>query len=116
MVMALAVAATAAGATTAMAGDSPAAGEGPAPFARHFVQEAVAGNAFEIRAGTLAGRQATSQAVRQLARQIVSDHQKAQAQIRAAAKELGITLPGRPTPVQVWLLQEVARTAGGGDS
>lgn len=61
-----------------------------------FVMEAAEGGQMEVELGELAGRKATSDAVRQFGQRMVADHSKANQELAQLAASKGVELPGRP--------------------
>jgi putative membrane protein len=73
----------------------PAALEAAMPAAtKTFVKKAGITNLFEIQAGMIAEQKTDNNKVQDYAKMIVSDHQKAQNELKAAAKDInGVTVP-----------------------
>lgn len=98
-----------------MVAAQPAATSPSAAFDKHFVMEAAQGNYFEVGAGRLATQNAAS-AVCKAGKALASDHQRAQTALRGVGRQLKAAFPRAPSPVQSWLLAELASTVakGGG--
>ena len=60
-----------------------------------FIKQVIEGNLAEIQAGQLAEKQASSADVKSLAQQLVSDHQAANDEATALAKQSGIPVPAQ---------------------
>ncbi|PFG41133.1 putative membrane protein [Georgenia soli] len=69
-------------------------------------------NLAEIAAGTAAQEQAASEDVRQMGAMLIADHQKLDADLTAAAQQLGVQLPDAPSPEQQAALAEVKAKQG----
>jgi putative membrane protein len=69
-------------------------------------------NLTEIAAGNAAAAQATTDAVRQLGQMFVTMHTQLDADLTAAADQLGVTLPDSPTPAQQQTLATVQAQQG----
>jgi putative membrane protein len=70
------------------------------------------GNLAEIAAGQAAVAQASTDTVRHLGQMLIDDHTTLDANLTAAATQLGVTLPGSPTPEQQAELASVASKTG----
>ncbi|MGC5075808.1 DUF4142 domain-containing protein [Agrococcus sp. DT81.2] len=77
-----------------------------------WMQAAHQSNLAEIAAGTSAQERGASDAVREMGAQLVTDHQTLDANLTAAATELGVELPAEPTPEQQAALQQVEANTG----
>jgi putative membrane protein len=97
-------AAVAAVAVVLMAGSVSAA---PSEQDSAWMAAAHQSNLSEIAAGNAAGAQATSETVRELGRMFVAMHTQLDADLTAAATQLGVTLPDAPTPAQQQTLASV---------
>src|SRR4051812_24582853 len=69
-------------------------------------------NLTEIAAGNAAAAQATTDKVRQLGEMFVTMHTQLDADLTAAADQLGVTLPDSPTPAQQQTLATVQAQQG----
>lgn len=67
---------------------------------RAFMTEAATGGMAEVEMGRLAATKATSAAVKRFGRRMVTDHSKANAELKRLAKQKGVTLPTDLTPEQ----------------
>jgi putative membrane protein len=79
---------------------------------RTFLVRAHQGNLAEIAAGRLALAKSQNTDVRHIARRLIADHTKLDAQIRAAAKRYHVTLPTQPSAKQMRQLKQVAHRSG----
>ncbi|MEU2116096.1 DUF4142 domain-containing protein [Streptomyces sp. NPDC016459] len=77
-----------------------------------FTKAAHQGNLAEIAAGQDAQANATSACVKEVGRVLVRDHGKLDADVKALAAKLGVTLPGAPTAEQKAELAAVRAKAG----
>jgi putative membrane protein len=69
-------------------------------------------NLTEIAAGKAAQQKATSQKVRGLGQMFIDDHTANDAKLKAAAKTLGVSLPGSPNAAQRSALASVSAKSG----
>ncbi|MFP3712291.1 DUF4142 domain-containing protein [Puerhibacterium sp. TATVAM-FAB25] len=69
-------------------------------------------NLAEIAAGQAALEQATTDAVREHGQMLIDDHTKLDADLTAAAEELGVELPSEPTEEQQQILASVTAQSG----
>jgi putative membrane protein len=67
---------------------------------RAFMIEAATGGMAEVEMGRLAARKATSAAVKRFGQRMVTDHSKANAELKRLAKRKGVALPTDLTPEQ----------------
>ncbi|MFD0319128.1 DUF4142 domain-containing protein [Streptomyces flavalbus] len=65
-----------------------------------FLVKAHQGNLAEIAAGQDAGKNATTDCVREVGATLVRDHTKLDSDVRTLAEKLGVTLPGAPSAEQ----------------
>jgi putative membrane protein len=79
--------------TPGAAGTSGAAESTVSAPDRNFVSEMLSGNQAEVELGQLAQRMASNQRVKDFGAMIVRDHQKANADLKTAAREAKIELP-----------------------
>ncbi|WP_159796979.1 DUF4142 domain-containing protein [Puerhibacterium puerhi] len=105
----LAVLAAAAGALLLAVGPATAA---PSEQDQEWMVVAHQGNLAEIAAGQAALQQATTDVVRQHGQMLVDDHTKLDADLTAAAEQLGVTLPSEPTEEQQQTLASVKAQSG----
>ncbi|MGW0549461.1 DUF4142 domain-containing protein [Streptomyces altiplanensis] len=77
-----------------------------------FVKAAHQGNLAEIAAGQDARKNATTACVKKVGAVLVRDHTKLDADVKALAAKLNVTLPGSPTPEQKKQLAAVRAKAG----
>ena len=63
---------------------------------RNFAMEAATGGIAEVQLGKLAQKNGESEAVKKFGQTMVSDHSKANTELEAIAKKLGIDLPKEP--------------------
>lgn len=70
------------------------------------------GNLAEIASGQAAVQQAATDDVRRLGQMLVDDHTTLDANLTAAAQQLGVTLPSTPTPEQQAGLASVTAQSG----
>jgi putative membrane protein len=67
------------------------------PSAQKFLTDAMQGDASEIKLGQLAQENAGNNGVRDFGKTLVTDHQKAQSQVKQAASSMGVTAADQPT-------------------
>jgi putative membrane protein len=79
---------------------------------RRWMIAAHQSNLTEIAAGTAAEREATTEKVRRLGTMFKQMHTQQDAQLRAAARTLGVDLPGAPNPQQRASLAAVTAKSG----
>jgi putative membrane protein len=98
----------------ALALPAAAADAATAPSAqdRAWMVAAHQSNLTEIAAGTAAQQKATTSKVRSLGAMFKQMHTQQDAQLRAAAKSLGVDLPGAPSPAQRAALAAVSAKSG----
>lgn len=77
-----------------------------------FLAAAHQGNLAEIASGEAAVAQATTDGVRQMGQQLITDHTALDTQLTAVAQQLGVTLPDAPSPAQQAALAEVTAETG----
>jgi putative membrane protein len=94
----------------ATAGAAPAAA--PSAQDRQWMVAAHQSNLTEIAAGKAAQQKATTAKVRNLGAMFIRDHTTLDAQVRAAAKSLGVRLPSTPNAQQRAALAAVAGKSG----
>ncbi|MFC8193510.1 DUF4142 domain-containing protein [Cellulomonas sp. NPDC057328] len=79
---------------------------------QEFLVAAHQGNLAEIAAGQAALAEAATPGVKEMGQQLVTDHTALDAQLTAVAQQLGVALPGTPTPEQQAALAEVQAEDG----
>ncbi|MCW2675959.1 MAG: hypothetical protein JWR70_999 [Modestobacter sp.] len=77
-----------------------------------WMQSIHQGNLAEIAAGNAAQRSATTTDVKQLGAEFVQQHTQLDSALTQAAQQLGVQLPGSPTPAQQQGLAAVQRNTG----
>ncbi|MEV0896517.1 DUF4142 domain-containing protein [Actinoplanes sp. NPDC049802] len=70
------------------------------------------GNLAQITAGRLAARKGDEKSVRKLGKRFAAYHRKLDAQVRAAAEELEVKLPGEPNSEQLTLNEQYRAASG----
>jgi putative membrane protein len=90
----------------------PGAQAAPSAQDQAWMTAAHQGNLAEIAAGQAAVAQASTDTVRELGQMLITDHTTLDANLTAAATELGITLPTAPSPEQQAELNAVAAKSG----
>lgn len=70
------------------------------PADRDFMTHAAAGGMAEVALGQLGNEKATSDAVKQFGGHMVTDHTKANDELKALAAKKSVDLPAEPTPAQ----------------
>jgi putative membrane protein len=91
---------------------APAALAAPSAQDQSWMAAAHQGNLAEIAAGQAAVAQASSDTVREFGQMLITDHTALDADLTAAAAQLGVTLPGSPTPEQQAELASVTAKTG----
>jgi putative membrane protein len=89
-----------------------AASAAPSAQDRTWMAAAHQSNLTEIAAGKDAQQKATSQRVKDLGAMFIQMHTALDADLTAAAKTLGVSLPGAPSPAQQATLKSVAAKSG----
>ncbi|GAA4593175.1 hypothetical protein GCM10023194_56820 [Planotetraspora phitsanulokensis] len=79
---------------------------------RTFLLEAHQGNLAEIKAGQLAQKQATTEAVRGMGARLIRDHEALDDEVRRVADKVGVTLPDEPSNEQQAALEQVSDKKG----
>lgn len=105
---------SAAGSEMAQADRAPAkAGSGPAAQAdTRFMTQAAAGGLYEVRAGELANRKASSSDVQAFGSMLVREHSAANDELAAYAKSRNVTLPKTVPPEKQKVLDELGKLSG----
>jgi putative membrane protein len=83
-----------------------------ATFDEEFARKAAEANLAEIKLGQLAQEKASSQTVKQFAKQMVEDHSKANEELKEAANKEGITLPNDLDQKEKAKIDELSRLSG----
>ncbi|WP_051274360.1 DUF4142 domain-containing protein [Cellulomonas sp. URHD0024] len=91
---------------------APTAQAAPSAQDQSWMVFAHQGNLAEIAAGQAAVAQGASDTVRRLGQMLIDDHTTLDANLTAAATQLGVTLPGSPTPEQQAELASVKAKTG----
>ncbi len=84
----------------------------PSQQDQNWLVTAHQGNLAEIAAGQAALQQSSNAEVRDLGQMIIDDHQRLDADVTAAAGQLGVTLPGTPNATQQAELAQVSGLTG----
>jgi len=100
------------GGRTAGAGQSQQSQQSQQHDEKEFVKEAAGGNAFEIQLSQFVEQRSQDQQVKQLAQQLIQDHQQAQQQLKQVAQALGAQADEQLTPAQQAKLQEMQKKQG----
>lgn len=79
---------------------------------KEYLTTSMQGDRFEIRGGKLAESRSHSPAVLRLAHRLVTDHAKSLHEDAALARKLHVSVPGSPTPSELWELQSVSALHG----
>jgi putative membrane protein len=98
--------------TAAVALTAPAAQAAPSGQDQAWMVFAHQGNLAEIAAGQAAVAQGSTDMVKQFGQMLIDDHTTLDANLTAAAGQLGVTLPGAPTPEQQAALASVTAKSG----
>ena len=77
-----------------------------------WLMTSIQGDRFEITGGKTAQGKAQSTVVRDLGARLVKDHTKTLSDAEKLARQLGISVPGSPTPAQQWQLRVVGSFQG----
>lgn len=77
-----------------------------------FVTEAARGGLFEVQAGELARSQATNPAVKDFAERMITDHGKANQELKQLAKDKGATLPTTLNGKEERTLEHLRKASG----
>jgi len=79
---------------------------------RKFIQEASSGNNFEIQLSQFVEQKTQDQQVKQLAQQLIKDHQQAEQQLKQVAQSMGAPLKDELMPAQRAQLEEMQQKQG----
>jgi putative membrane protein len=82
------------------------------PADRRFMTEAAQGGVAEVQLAQLAQQKASSDEVKQLAKTIEEDHQKANDQLKQIAANRNVDLPAEPGPKHKQLMTKLERLEG----
>jgi putative membrane protein len=77
-----------------------------------FVNEAAAGGMYEVEAGQIASNKGTSNHVKMVAQQMVTDHNKANDQLMDIAKRKGVAMPPTMTAQQKEMISKLNNLQG----
>jgi putative membrane protein len=77
-----------------------------------WLKTSIEGDRFEIEGGTMAQQKSLNPTVRSLGAKLVADHSKSLKDAIAAARKLGISVPGKPSPSMQWELRIVGTLSG----
>src|SRR3978361_2314734 len=77
-----------------------------------WLKTSIEGDRFEIEGGTMAQQKSLGPTVRSLGAKLVADHSKSLKDAIAAARKLGISVPGKPSPSMQWELRIVGTLSG----
>lgn len=87
------------------------AAESPKDPTHAFVMEAYSGNLFEIQAGQLVAQKAQDDQIKQFARMLVQDHQKANQKLKEVAQSANIPIQEKLDPVHQAKIQKMQKCA-----
>lgn len=104
--------AVAVGGTALLGGPAMAATAAPSAQDIAWMQAAHQSNLTEIASGTAAQTKASSADVKQQGQTWISDHTKLDADLTAAAAQLGVKLPAKPNATQQAELAQASQTSG----
>lgn len=79
---------------------------------RDFVKRAAVGGMAEVDEGKLAAQHAQSDAVKNFAQQMVTDHSKLNADLQTIATRIGVTPPATPDKEHAAMLQRLGKLSG----
>jgi putative membrane protein len=79
---------------------------------RDFVAKAALDGETEVKLARLATQRAASEGVKQFAQRMIQDHGKANAELKALAREKGFALPQRMTAEQQAMVTQLTRLSG----
>jgi predicted outer membrane protein len=77
-----------------------------------WLKSSIEGDRFEIQGGKLALSKTSSPKVVKLAQTLIDDHTKSLEDAIDLAEKYGITVPDSPSPVQQWILDDLAKKSG----
>ncbi len=96
----------------AWAQDSMSSGKMAGGMDNHFVMEAAAGGMAEVKLGQLAADKGSSDFVKQFGQKMVTDHSKANDDLKAVAQKDNITLPTDVMPKDQALYDRLSKLSG----
>lgn len=79
---------------------------------QHFVTEAAKGGIAEVSLGQLAEQKASSDEVKNFAKRMVTDHSKANDELKSIAQNKNITLPTQPDPKEKAAQERLSKLSG----
>jgi putative membrane protein len=79
---------------------------------REFVEKAARGGMAEVELGKLAQTHASNDQVKQFAAKMVTDHSKANEELRQLAQEKGVTMPAGPSHMDEHEMSKLSKLAG----
>jgi len=77
-----------------------------------FAQDAAAGGLAEVEMGQLAADKASNEKVKQFGQRMVTDHSKANTELKTLASKKGLTLPDSPKPKDKSMAQKMSKLSG----
>jgi putative membrane protein len=77
-----------------------------------WLKNSIEGDRFEIQGGQLALSKSSAPKVRKLAQTLIDDHTKSLNDAIDLAHRYGIAVPDSPSPVQQWILADLAKKSG----
>ena len=82
------------------------------PMDEQALQTSIMGDRFEILGGRLAASRGSNPLVRALGARLAKDHRKSLKESAKLARRLGISVPAKPTPSEIWEISVVAGSSG----
>lgn len=79
---------------------------------RDFITEAASGGQMEVELGRIATKNAAAKRVKEFGQRMVTDHGKADAQLKQIAAKKGVTLPAKPAEDHHAKMEELSRLKG----
>jgi putative membrane protein len=79
---------------------------------KQWLKSSIEGDRFEIQGGKLALSKTSGPKVRKLAETLIEDHTKSLQDAIELAHKYGIEVPDSPSPIQQWILDELAKKSG----
>jgi putative membrane protein len=77
-----------------------------------FAQDAAAGGLAEVEMGQLAADKASNEKVKQFGQRMVTDHSKANTELKTLASKKGLTLPDSPKPKDKSIAEKMSKLSG----